>query len=184
MTVNICEEELKGEIASVLKNFKQGDELELRFGYYKDNYFKSSISYNRLKNIIDFFRKDKTYIESNTINTVLMYNNGIKKIINPDSSSIIIKKSKKNILDIKKLNTRLALNTEKFIDEYELKNVKYISKSRNRITFTSSLNSVKIDITIDSFLSGPYQNQCEIEFISIPSIDIIIRYINLINNIK
>ena len=76
------------------------------------------------------------------------------------------------------------MKTEKFIDEYELKNVKYISKARNRITFTSSLNSVKIDITIDSFLSGPYQNQCEIEFISIPSIDIIIRYINLINNIK
>lgn len=172
--------ELYNNINQLLTTYQSGDELEIRFGYYDNNYFRSSISYNRYINLLNFFSNNKDYKHTFISNTINMYSNGIRQIITNDSDSITIKKNKKNHIDDHQLGIRIALSNEKTIPEPP--NNKYIKKVRNRHTFTHNSNMYKIDITIDS-LPNSKQCQYELEYLKQPSADDVIQMIDTFRQI-
>jgi hypothetical protein len=170
-------------IEKVLTEFNEGDELELRLGYYYNNHFKSSISYTRFNRILEFFRNEYNFIETYKECIVYMYSNGIRKITDTKNNSVFIKKTKKEFVDIRDRNVRLALNSERYIKEEDFFNKKFTPKSRKRYTFTNIENTVKIDMSIDIINNNTFQNQCEIEFITKPTLDTVNFYINKLNEI-
>lgn len=168
----------------VLTYFKEGDELELRLGYYINNRFKSSISYSRFNRILEFFRNACEFTETYKECIIYMYSNGIKKIIDPNiNETLLIKKIKKNCIDIKHKNVRLALNKEIHINEDYIINKKFTVKHRKRYTFINIDNTIKIDLSIDTLSNNVFQNQCEIEFITKPDLEMVNFYINKLNDI-
>ena len=183
-------------INSLLTKYQQGDELEIRFGYYDNEYFRSSISYQRYNNLLNILSKDNDYTSSYTSNTIHMYSNGIREIKTVDEDilrskatlndsnlaggNIIIKKNKKTRIDNHDLGVRIALSNEKQISE--LPSGKYMKKTRQRHTFVHESGKYRIDLTIDT-LPRSNQCQCEIEFLNKPDPKDVIELIDKVKEI-
>lgn len=170
---------LTADLYPLLRMYDDGNELEIRFGYYDGEYFRSclsSLSYNRLlKNFID----DENYVRSYISNNVHMYSNGIRQIHSYDNITNI-KKIKKTRIDNHDLGLRIALSIEKELTKAP--SGKYIKKSRLRHTFNHIHKHHKIDLTIDTFPKSK-QYQCEVEFTAKPNITDIIDIINTIKGV-
>jgi len=179
MQTSIDHSELVSNITLLLSKYQLGDELEIRFGYYDNEYFRSSISYQTYNKLLTIFSNDNNYTSSFISNIIHMYSNGIRQI-RTDNDTIIIKKNKKTRVDNHKLGVRIALSNEKKLTE--LPSGKYMRKTRHRHTFVHKSNKYIIDLTIDT-LPNSNQCQCEIEFLEIPDIVDIINMINMINDI-
>lgn len=171
---------LSNDISLLLSKYQSGDELEIRFGYYENDYFRSSISYqlyNKLLQKFTKFTEDGEYTHAFISNTIHMYSNGIRQI-KTDDSDIIIKKNKKQRIDYCDLGVRIALSNEKMLTE--LPNGKYMKKTRRRHTFLNKSSNYRIDLTIDT-LPRSNQCQCEIEFLKKPNTNDVIEMIDMIS---
>lgn len=168
------------ELETLLNLYKEGDELEIRLGKFTiNNNFKSNITEDTYNRILEYFYKntdDFTYsINTYTIN---ICPNGIKIIIDNNSSNkIIIKKIKKYKIDLYDKNFRIALSKELIIDNAPI--MYRISKNRIRTTFTHKYKQYKIDISCDKDNRDFYKiYQCEIEFLQLPPINEIMDIIS------
>ena len=169
----------KYEINKLLDLYDKGDELEIRFGYFRDNYFKSYLSHKTISKLLFLFRNEE-YTESYKTSIVCMYNNGIRRLIY-DDKNYVIKKTKKLTIDMLEINVRACLSKENILDNFTSYN--WDPKIRRRNTFISNDKTVKIDITSDLLSNGNYQNQCEVEFMVKPSLEKIYYFIDKINSI-
>lgn len=157
-------------------------ELEIRFGYFYNNFFKTYISYEKYIKLINYFQKSDSFNEKIITNTIDMYNNGIRVIKHGDTTTIV-KKTKKNIINIKNIGVRIALSLEEKIKDVPYGDTHYFkTKNRIRNSFIHSSQQFKVDITCDKF----YQNihyQCELEFLRKPTNDEILKIIDKMNYI-
>lgn len=170
---------LTDELYSLLRMYDNGNELEIRFGDYDGDYFRSclsSLSYDRLLNK---FMNDENYVRSSISNSVHMYSTGIRQI-HECGNITNIKKIKKTHIDNHALGLRIALSIEKELTKPP--SGKYIKKNRLRHTFNHTHKHHKIDLTIDTFPKSK-QYQCEVEFTAKPNITDIIDIIDTIKGI-
>jgi hypothetical protein len=171
------------ELDRILHNYNEKeDELEIRLGYFtSDNYFRSSISYDRYNCLIDFFTNSLLFTSSYEECDVHMYSNGVR-IIKTDTEEIITKKIKKDKINIPQNGIRIALSREEKLSSPPSK--KYMVKKRRRSSYLHKSKKYKVDMTFDT-LPNSIQYQCEIEFILTPTQDEIKNIIkNILNIIK
>lgn len=172
-------ETITNDLYKLLTIYETGDELEIRFGYYVGEYFRSCLSSTVFNKILKSFLNNEQYTPSYIFNTISMYSNGIRQI-HGNKTTTNIKKIKKTHIDNRNLEIRIALSREKKLDSYP--KGKCLNKSRIRYTFFHVSENHKIDLTIDT-LPKSKQYQCEVEFTNKPDVKDIIKLINTIKYI-
>lgn len=164
---------IKDHIFTLLNNFKEGNELEIRIGYFKNNGFHSKITEHMFSYFFKYFSDNKLNL-SYSYSHIYMYKPGLTegkiKTIKTFENEISIQKKVKNILDLRKYNLRIALSKEDIIPTQQIYKENCILKRRERFTFTKKGIDFKIDLTRD-FYPKYTITQFELEFIKIPKVD-------------
>ena len=164
----------------ILDNYSEGDELEIRVGYFKDGTFHSTISEDMFVYFYKYFNDRKLDISYN-YSYVYMYRlavsgGKIKTIKTLDEETTIYKRTK-NKIDLLRSNMRIALSEEVEIEPCEIYKENSIMKKRGRHTFTKRGCNFKIDLTKD-YYSNYTVNQMEIEFINKPKLEEVYGVLN------
>jgi hypothetical protein len=178
---------MDSQIKNILNRYSQGDELEIRVGFFADNYkFYSSISSFMFQYLLkQFYGEKSTYNILRQVQTVYMHKSNdpsirVKTIVTDDEIVTVYKKIK-HVEDFHRLGLRLSLGSEEIITEHNL--LKINSKDRIRTTFTNKNNLYKIDMTLDKQNKKSFY-QMEIEFISPPTFSEVKGILNWVFSIR
>lgn len=164
------------KIKNMLLKYKKGDELEIRKGSFF-NKFSATIPIKEFNQYFYYFKQKYNYTIQ--YSTIYYYKNHIKKVCykNGDKKgqSEIIRKYKKQYIDLPKNGLRISLSQEKLLTRvkspitYEISRVRYIFLLKN----------YKIELSVDKTIHQRYIHRYEIECTNIPDIGTIYEIINV-----
>lgn len=161
------------QIDDILRDFSPGDELEIRLGYFRDgDRFHSMVTsfmfYCTLKQFSEMPYKISRQVQTIYMNKSKSVDERVKTIVTSDEI-ISILKTVKNVQDFHRMGLRVALSSEKILDERaDLQTAS--RKERTRTTFYDDNLNYKIDLTMDQQDSRVHY-QLEVEFLTAPSPD-------------
>lgn len=152
-------------IEYIINKYKPGDELECRKGTFY-NHFSATISRSKFFKVISILKKIKCKSYSIIPYIIQYYNSKIKKVIDTNGNSKIIKKCKKHIVDLTHINVRISLSRE-----IELKTInKPMLYQISRVRHIFTHKDYKIDLSQDKINSCKYIYRFEIECITPPTL--------------
>lgn len=166
------EQKLVNNIKNMLLKYKKGDELEIRKGSFF-NRFSATIPHKKFYTYLSEFKKlYKHKIEKSVI---YYYKNHVKKVSYKNGISEIIKKHKKQYIDLPNKGLRISLSQETKLNyintpiQYEIDRTRYIFILKN----------YKIELSVDKTIQQRYIFRYEIECIKHPNIQMICEIINI-----
>ncbi len=181
----------KTQLENLLRKYKPGDELEIRIGNFEETIdrgrqrtdfrpYIGEFSYNYL--LRNYFEpaKGKKRVVNQIINT---YRNNIRRLQNIDTADVeLIKKERKDKVDLREKGIRIALSSEESITQMPRERP-LSEKGRIRSSFENDEKTVRYDITKDTFRNG-IDYQVEIEFIVKPDLKTLEEMIETATDIR
>jgi hypothetical protein len=168
------------QIPNLLNQYSEGDELEIRVGYYKTFRFVPSISKWVFNKLVRIYTTAPEYHMQRKGMEIYYLPDGIRQRIYNDGTVETIKKERKGIVNLHKEGIRIALSSEK--PAQRVKKTPQKALDRIRYTFVHRSGLFKLDISRDELASGRIEYQYEAEFIRKPSYNEVMGLLNFLKN--
>lgn len=153
----------------ILRKYKDGDELELRFGFFERTYFKSNVNYFTYINLLNIYTRNPDYGRWDQRYHIRRFNK-VRTITDEQGVIETTLKVNKGNHDILKNGVRVSLSKEEISPSTgHILSGPVIERKRSTFTPKDENGLYKIDIT-DDFINEKHYFQYEIEFLSKPSL--------------